>query len=127
MILDVQNTHHQSTPAQLQFAPPQAKASKLQTLCSFLPAIVLRKLSCLTRDEASAMRPSREDFHACAVVMLDMWVVGSLFLSREKRPGNYHWTASFSYLPCFPAFMFHCVLCVIFSHSACVWCTSDQL
>lgn len=53
---------------------PQAKANKLQTLCSFLPAIVLRKLSCLTREEASAMRPSREDFHACAVVMLDMWV-----------------------------------------------------
>lgn len=54
--------------------PSQAKANKLQTLCSFLPTIVLRKLSRLTRQEASVMRPTREDFHGCAVVMLDMCV-----------------------------------------------------
>lgn len=39
-----------------------------------MPTIVLRKLSRLTREEASAMRPDREAFHECAVVMLDMYV-----------------------------------------------------
>ncbi|CAM9134053.1 unnamed protein product [Ectocarpus sp. 12 AP-2014] len=64
----------------------QAKANKLQTLCSFLPTIVLRKLSRLTREEASVMRPTREDFHGCAVVMLDM--CGFTSLAEGLRQGK---------------------------------------
>ncbi|CAM9707773.1 unnamed protein product, partial [Laminaria digitata] len=64
----------------------QAKANKFQTLCSFLPSIVLGKLSRLTRDEASSMRPEREDFHECAVVMLDM--CGFTSLAEGLRQGN---------------------------------------
>ncbi|CAM9255225.1 unnamed protein product [Ectocarpus sp. 6 AP-2014] len=64
----------------------QAKANNLQTLCSFLPTIVLRKLSRLTREEASVMRPTREDFHGCAVVMLDM--CGFTSLAEGLRQGK---------------------------------------
>lgn len=66
----------------------QAKANKFQTLCSFLPSIVLGKLSRLTRDEASSMRPEREDFHECAVVMLDMCVRFVCRASRRARACN---------------------------------------